>query len=195
MSASTNHANSDNKVQDAATIASLIGALTSHDRLVRQSARQSLVAMGRPAVVPLIKALADPNDHVRWEAAKVLGAIRDPAAAPALVRVLEDDRFEVRWVAGEGLIALGRDGLVPLLQTLVEKSDSVWLREGAHHVLRALTRGNPNLKEVLSPIVAALEDIEPAIAVPEVALNAIHALTEATSHQHGDERTPWDAKS
>ncbi len=47
----------------------------------------------------------------------------------------------IRWLAAEGLIGLGEAGLRPLLEALVHHSDSAWLREGAHHVLKALAAG------------------------------------------------------
>jgi HEAT repeat protein len=163
---------------DSTSLDSLLAALASYDGIARQRARRDLVVIGRPAVAPLIKALTDPNDDVRWEAAKALGQISDPAAAPALVNALEDEVSAVRWLGAEGLIALGRGGLVPLLQALEQRSDSVWLREGAHHVLHDLARGD--LEDVLSPVLAALEDIEPAIEVPWAARAALVALEKAT---------------
>ena len=63
-------------------IGSLIAALASPDRVTRQTARETLVAVGHPAVGPLIALLDDRHDHVRWEAAKSLADIGDPAAAP-----------------------------------------------------------------------------------------------------------------
>jgi HEAT repeat protein len=74
--------------------------------------------------------LNDPDHEVRWEAAKALGEIADPWSAPALEETLMDAGFDIRWLAAEGLIALGRAGLKPLLATLLKKADSVYLREG-----------------------------------------------------------------
>jgi HEAT repeat protein len=159
---------------DPVTIGALIADLGVKDGLVRERARQSLVAIGGPAVDPLIEALADRNKHMRWEAAKALGQIADPASAPALVSILEDEVFDVRWLAAEGLIALGREALVPLLQALMEHPDSLWLREGAHHVLRELSGGG--LKEVLRPLLAALDDVEPSVEVPLAVERALDAL-------------------
>lgn len=161
---------------DPATIGALIANLGTKDGLVRERARQSLVAIGAPAVASLIEALADRNKQMRWEAAKALAQIGDPASAHTLVNALEDEVFDVRWLAAEGLIALGREALVPLLQALIERSDSLWLREGAHHILHNLCRGD--LKEVLRPLLAALEDVEPSIEVPLAAESALDALTE-----------------
>jgi HEAT repeat protein len=125
-----------------------------------------------------MEALASPdsNYHVRWEAAKVLSELEDPEAAPVLVTALEDEDFGVRWLAAEGLISLGQDGLAPLLEALVQHSDSALLREGAHHVLRMLNEGG--LHAHMAPVIAALEDIEPILAVPVAAHAALDALAE-----------------
>ena len=54
---------------DPVTIGALITDLGVKDGMVRERARQSLVAIGGPAVAPLIEALADRNENMRWEAA------------------------------------------------------------------------------------------------------------------------------
>ena len=164
---------------DPDTINELIAILGDYDGLARQRARHSLVSIGQPAVPALVEALTDPNGHRRWEAAKALGAIGDPSAAPALVRALEDWDFGVRWLAAEGLISLKRAGLAPLLQGLVHHSDSTWLREGAHHVLRSLI--DRDLHDLIAPVLAALDSVEPVLETPPAAQAALKALT------HGNE--------
>jgi len=72
------------------------------------------------------------------------------------------------------LINLGREGLIPLLRALIERSDSPWLRIGAHHVLGDLAAGD--LRELLQPVVDSLEDVEPAIETPLVARAALERL-------------------
>jgi hypothetical protein len=161
-------------------IGSLIVQLASDDGLVRVNARQSLVAIGAPAVASLIEAVHDADGHVRWEAAKALSEIVDPAAAPALVRALQDREFGVRWLAAGGLVALGSKGLVSLLRALVEHSGSVRLRQGAHHVLHDLAR-HRDLTEVLQPVLAALDGIEPSLQVPVAAEAALEALMRMNS--------------
>lgn len=152
-----------------------MAALADHDGPTRQRARLSLVAIGQPAVASLVEALAVQNENVRWEAAKALSQIGGPAAAPAQVQALEDENFSVRWLAAEGLIAAGRDGLEPLLRALVGRSHSVWLREGAHHVLHTLA-SDENLHTLLTPVLRALDDLEPALEVPVAAEKALKAL-------------------
>jgi HEAT repeat protein len=171
----TNHISANQDIHlSPDTISLLIAKLTGNDGLERESARWSLLSIGSPAVAPLTELLESPNKQIRWEAAKALAAIADPAAAHVLVKALEDKVFDVRWVAAEGLINLGREGLVPLLQALIERSDSPWLREGAHHVLHKLAEGD--LKELLQPIVDSLESIESAVESPIRAHAALDAL-------------------
>jgi HEAT repeat protein len=180
VSESGHGVNDDSEVQgshaDLGTISSLVAELSKEDGAARQRARHSLVAIGAPAVASLIEALASRNELLRWEAAKALGDIRDPVAAPALVAALEDEVFDVRWLAAKGLIALRSEGLVPLLQALLGRSDSLWLREGAHHVFHDLVRGRPYLRDVLRPVLAALEDVEPSLEVPIAAEAALEKL-------------------
>lgn len=119
-------------------------------------------------------ALHHPNNWVRWEAAKTLGEIGDPEAAPALVESLEDEEFDVRWLAAIGLIGMNIKGLKPLLQALRKKGDSVLLREGAHHVIHDLAKGG--LRKYLAPLKVVLEDIEPAVEVPQSAYKVLDML-------------------
>jgi HEAT repeat protein len=148
----------------------LVAKLSGEDGLQRERARMSLVDIGSPAVPPLIELLGSRNKRVRWEAAKALADIADPKAAEALTTALEDKVFDVRWLAAEGLINIGRAGLVPLLHALIERSDSPWLRQGAHHVLHDLAVGD--LKEMLKPVVDSLQDVDSAVETP-VAAKAI----------------------
>jgi HEAT repeat protein len=110
----------------------------------------------------------------RWEAAKALGEIGDPAATEALIRALDDEMFDVRWLAGESLIAIGRRAILPLVRHLVARSDSSWLTEGAQHVLHGFKTAHSD--PALGPVIRALEGPEPAVELPIAAENAIRLL-------------------
>jgi HEAT repeat protein len=171
------HPHSMNARADPGTIGALVADLASDDGAVRETARLSLVDVGGNAVAALIEALGDPHRQVRWEAAKALEQIADPQAAAALVGALEDREFSIRWLAAEGLIALKSKGLVPLLRELIERPDSAWLREGAHHVVHDLHHlGGRRLREVLEPLLAALEDVEPVLEAPPAAETVLKIL-------------------
>jgi HEAT repeat protein len=155
-------------------IRKLITDLSSFNDLIRVKARKELVATGKPALTPLAEALRDPNHLVRWEAAKALGEIGDPEAAPSLAEALEDEEFEVRWRAAEALIRMKTKGLKPLLHALIHRADSAFLREGAHHVFHELAKGE--LRAYLAPVLIALGSFEPAVEVPAAALHVMETM-------------------
>ena len=161
----------------SATLKELIAALGSNDDFIRVEARKALVAMGSKAVPFLIEALKDLSALRRWEAAKALEEIGDPKGAPALVAALEDEEFDVRWLAARGLIEMNIKGLKPLFQALIERADSAMLRQGAHHVLHDLAKGE--LRIYLAPLLIALEGVEPAIQVPRAVMHAMEGLKKA----------------
>jgi HEAT repeat protein len=164
----------DSSSQTGGRIASLVAALGSEDPVARENARIALVATGRGAVPLLIDALGHRQERVRWEAARALSKISDPEAAPALVRALEDETPGIRWLAAEALTSLSREGLIPLFQALIRRSDSVRLRQGAHHICRALASG-PYAQQ-LAAVREALESPAPIVALPVAAFNALKEL-------------------
>jgi HEAT repeat protein len=154
-------------------IPSLVNVLSSTNGVKRHAAREQLEEIGTPAVPFLIKALQSPSEHARWEAAKALNKIADVRAAKALVHTLEDEKGAVRWLAATALVNLGRSALVPLLRGLEGHSDSIWFRDGAHHVLRSLVR--EGVADEAVPVLEALENLEPRIEAP---IAAYHVLEE-----------------
>jgi len=154
----------------------LIADLRSYNGVVRREARQTLAFIGKQAVDCLIPLLKDPDDEVRWEAAKALADIADPKATSELVTLLMDHNYGVRWLAAEALISIGRDALPPLLEKLTQHSDSSWLRSGAHHVLHSLAQKAPDLKDVAGPVMTALEGFEPEIGCLGPAYAALDKL-------------------
>jgi len=117
---------------------SFLKDLTSKDGETRQFARIALVDMGKPAVPPLIEVLRNSKQtQDRWEAAKILGEIRDPRALPVLIAALEDADHDVTWLAAEALKRYKKLAWQPLFRALLKKgSGSALLRHGAHHVLQ-----------------------------------------------------------
>ena len=171
MTASIDH---NNRLSHGDEIDSLIAVLGTHSPVERENAREGLVDIGSPAVAHLARALAHRETQVRWEAAKTLVEIADPASASSLVPVLEDEDAGVRWLAAEGLIALKADALAPLLSALVRRSDSTWLREGAHHVLHDLKSGP--LVELIAPVFLTLNHPAPEVETPVAAAKALAEL-------------------
>jgi hypothetical protein len=152
----------------------LLDPLACEDLIRCQKIRRSLVKLGHQAVPSLLEALGSKKNWVRWEAAKALAQIGDPAATRPLIRSLEDKKFDVRWLAAEGLIAIGKQAVVPLLRALVDNPKSIWLREGAHHVMHDMDRGDWD--EILRPVMKAIEGMEPSLEVPEAAEKVLNIL-------------------
>jgi HEAT repeat protein len=112
----------------------LLETLGSDDGMKRKKAREALVEKGKVSIDFLLELLSHPKHIYRWEAVKTLEEIGDPDTIPVLILALEDDKSDVRWIAAEGLIKLGMKSVKPLLNILIEKSDSVFVLEGAHHI-------------------------------------------------------------
>jgi HEAT repeat protein len=159
-------------------VSGLVATLSDSNGLARQHAREGLVDVGQPAVPALLTALASSHEQVRWEAAKALSEIAAPEAAPGLTATLEDRDFSVRWLAAEGLVAIGHRSIEPVLEALVERGDRQWLREGAHHVLKALSKRGSY--EAIAPVLAALEGMEPELVVPPAAKAALKKLRSSS---------------
>lgn len=156
-------------------ISELVKKLAKHSGSDSQKIRMQLVELGSTAVPALLEALRNGDAHLRWEVVQVLGRIEDPQAAPELVKALEDEDINVRWTAMEGLIDLDREGLPELLTALTKHFYSVWLREGAHHVLHQL-----KIRERLLPaeirVFEALEGPAAEMDVPWAAETALQNL-------------------
>ena len=156
------------------TLDSLMETLNNKDGMLRQSARKALVAMGAPAVLPLVQALQQSkSDQVRWEAAKALGAMTDVRAIPALIAALGDHDSDVVWLAAVGLKTFGKKAWPELLQELIDKgTESVVLRKGAHHVFH--DQKESGYEDLLAALMAALEQK----ALPETAPMVAHEILE-----------------
>ena len=155
-----------------ANIKNLMDMLASKDGVIRQNAREALVALGKPAVSSLIQALLNSTlDQVRWEAAKALGSISDTRSIPSLVKALEDSNHDVAWLAADALIPYQKAAWPSLLEALIEsKSDSVELRKGAHHVL--VNQKEEGFNDLLTTLLKALE----SSAAPESSAVAAYEI-------------------
>ncbi len=153
----------------------LVFQLDDPDGLKRARARMELVQVGKPGVPALIAALSDPEEHIRWEAAKALQEIRDPQAATALVKALSDKCLDVRWAAAEALYPLEVHAIVPLLEDLLEHYELVSFRGLAHYVFRNLEKKGL-LEEPVLKVFHALGDVQPELIVPWTVKAALQEL-------------------
>jgi len=85
----------------------LITALKDSDKEVQESAAEALGKIGQPAVNPLLLVLMDSDPHVRKFATEALGKIGDSKAIDPLIKVLKDSDWYVREFAAEALQKLG----------------------------------------------------------------------------------------
>lgn len=149
-------------------------ALESENGVARQAARERLVHVG-PSVAPsLTRLLEDPRAQVRWEAAMTLKELNDPLCVSGLVKALGDEDEGVRWVAAEGLAAIGRPSVEPLLEVLIHGADSFQLRDAAHVVISRLE--DPALRATLEPVYEALRERNPPDVVMAAAGDALAGL-------------------
>lgn len=129
-------------------IQELIEQLSDKNGFERESARKQLVAMGEVVVPYLVNLTDDPAHILRWESMKGLAEMGLPSLTNFFIEKLENDESDVRWIAAEGLIKIGPSSVNPLLKALIEKSDSVFLLSGSHHIIHALLSKNQLRKDL-----------------------------------------------
>ena len=102
-------------------------------------ALNQIVAIGAPAVDPLIAALRNDSDPVvRWASAEALGRIGDGRALDPLIAALaSDSHADVRWHAADSLGTLGDIRAIPALTAAKNDKDS-WVRDFAKKSLEML---------------------------------------------------------
>lgn len=155
------------------TLAALAEQLRDDDGIVRQAARKQLLRAGTAATAIFVQALEDESRQTRWEGAKGLSRLGDPAASTLLVEHLRDEDPGIRWLAAEGLIRTGSACLRPLLTALTTDLGDESLLEGAHHILHELLQ-HPAWSVTLEPVWDALNgDYASRLRVPLAAREAL----------------------
>lgn len=119
-------------------IEQLVNDLGSDHGMKRKKARKALVAQGVKSIGVLTELVDNPRHIYRWEALKSLEEIGSPESIPVFINALDDDFSDVRWIAAKGLVQIGSKSLKPLLELILDKSDSVFVLSGAHHVIHGL---------------------------------------------------------
>lgn len=154
-------------------VGTLVKQLSDRSGRVREKARNTLVLIGEAAVPSLLDLAGTRDKRTRWEVAKTLAAIADPASIPAQVRLLSDAESDIRWVAATGLIKLGPRVLPSVLQAVIDDPNSISLRRSVHHVLHDLAGENPVVEELVGPVMEVLGDTSPAGTIPPAADQAL----------------------
>ncbi len=103
---------------------------------VAKSQWDQSVAIGTPAVEPLIAALKDGVVYVRKDAAGALKQLGDARAVEPLIVALKDSAKDVRQATAEALGQLGAPGVESLIAALKDSDQDV--RQRAAKVLDAL---------------------------------------------------------
>ena len=173
------------KETPSSVLPDLILGLSETDGMMRRKYRRRLERLGSKATPFLIEALATGDEKARWESAKALIHIKDPAAADALTTALMDESAEIQWLAAEALIELGQYAIKPILLKLLDHYESPDLRQGVHHVLSFLHKKNL-VSEDIKRIIKELDFSVPKEPIPLAARKALKALDDnetATSTQ------------
>jgi HEAT repeat protein len=123
----------------------------------RVSARKSLVGLGKDILPWIYQLLSSKDFTVRREAGKIIELLPDKRSVPYLLNLLsDDDESGIRWIAAEGLVKIGRDVIVPLLEALVKCKTTYYIEKGAHHIFNSLF--TPEEKEELKHLMLSLHN-------------------------------------
>jgi HEAT repeat protein len=163
------------------SIDELIRKLSEDEGLSRERARDTLVLVGSAAIPALLPLLPQKSTKLRWEAAKTLSEIHDPATIPQLLAAVDDEDAGVRWLAAVALINTGFSSVAPVLEALATRPSSKALRQGAHHVFAELAGRNKVFGEIIKPVMDVLGETQPdSVLAPRAyeALGKIRAIQE-----------------
>ena len=119
-------------------IKELMEILGDEDGSKRKNARKKLIEIGENSLHHIKNLLNHPKHVYRWEAMKVMEGIGVPELIPVFLKALEDEKSDIRWIAAEGLIKIGKYSVRPLLKHVSENYDSIFVLNGAHHVIYEL---------------------------------------------------------
>ncbi|MDH5362206.1 MAG: HEAT repeat domain-containing protein, partial [Aigarchaeota archaeon] len=114
------------KMEKKRDLKGLIRALDHKDSVIKSRAVDALVRIGTPAVGPVIEALRNEGDGVRWELVVTLRRIGDARAVEPLVQALKDEDRRVRHEAVQALGEIGdARALEPLAEALKDAHNTV----------------------------------------------------------------------
>lgn len=112
--------------------------------------------------------------RTREQAVHDLSGHPTPQTAERLVQALEDEEFGVRWAAAVALIQMGKIALPALLRALTQRPDSVWLREGAHHILHYT--GDAKIRQQTAGLLEALKGPAAQLSTAQTAYAILQSL-------------------
>lgn len=107
----------------------LIAQLGHSDPMLAKQANIALVEMGATVIEPLIKAILEGSDELRWQAANVLFQLNDPRCIEPMLEALKSPNLMLEHIAVEALQRFDLSALVPaLIQALPNSHCSVQAR-------------------------------------------------------------------
>ena len=120
------------------TLSQLYNLIDVNDYHKHLKAKQNFIKQGKEILPVMHKLMTSKYKVIRKEAIKIVRKIAHKSSIPAAIRMLKDPESEIRWIAAEALIKIGRISIKPVLEALLISGESYFMRQGAHHVLRAL---------------------------------------------------------
>ncbi len=92
---------------DERAIPGLIAALSAGDHILLHLATNTLIAIGEPAVLPLLGVVKNADPAARLEAVRALALIADPRAIEVLLEVSKENSVMMEYWANEGFERMG----------------------------------------------------------------------------------------
>ena len=117
---------------------------------VRFQALNKLVQLGEKSIEPTRRVMNDTNQHFsrRWQAAKVLGALKAKVAVPDLLKIVKgNDNLIVKRVAAEALGRIGDRSVVQELEKVLAKQDDALVKQSIRRTLAVLAADAPSSPE------------------------------------------------
>ncbi len=114
---------------NANLMSELIAQLGHSDPMVSKQANTALVEMGATVIKPLINAILEGSENLRWQAANVLFQLNDPCCIEPMLEALKSPNLMLEHIAVEALQQFDLSALVPaLIQALPNSHCSVQAR-------------------------------------------------------------------
>ena len=148
------------------------------------------------SVDPIIGALKDEDQGVRYRAAEALGQLKNATAVDALIEALNDENGDVRQKAAWALGQIDDARTIDPLSYASVKDAEGYVREEAYNALQKSTVGGNKVDaRSVDPIIGALKDEDQGVryraaeALGQIKnTTAVDALIEALNDEDGDVR-------
>jgi HEAT repeat protein len=148
------------------------------------------------SVDPIIGALKDEDQGVRYRAAEALGQLKNATAVDALIEALNDEDGDVREMAAWALGQIDDAGTVDPLSYASVKDAEGYVRDEAYNALQKSTVGGNKVDaRSVDPIIGALKDEDQGVRYRAAEAlgqlknaTALDALIEALNDEDGDVR-------